>query len=610
MADTANTSQQTQTNDEQQKKKEPSLEPHKYRYKVMTFTINTKDEAFKEQKYLIPLNPSCVKRMFILQDFDQFLQPVFQLDVVLPPAVVDYIYQHRDEIRFLLRIDEIDFISAVSNQSLGSGEDYVENGSETIVNDYFVTFTPDSMKTPNLGEYVEVSDVLAGNTDASDSGAIVKAGQNSANYTMEYTFFLWKEHDVYTLRKQVNAVYSSANIADVSSSMLSDNGFEHVLIAKPTNQQTYGQLLIPPMSMMNVFRFLQNQYGMYSTDVLFFNDIWRVYVIDKSGECLAHEDNEFTKNIISFVNTGSEHAQDSGTSKIVEKKEHHTKLDIRKLSMRSLSSINDVIQGNTNMYIDSRNNEVTTVGGAGEQRGKGCVNVTVDHEGNSYTKTRQANSIAELELNTKITDVRDYDYFAFSPNKSFILNFKDKDFYVYNGYYRLMKATHIFTREGNGDQMAIVGIFELTRKKPLSEEERKSIDYDVFRTAQTSEENKKQAEENGQENKTEDPSYKQSQDNKVAEGKMDPPKTENTGSPAPGSVTSTSNKPEGVPALTSDDKTNLDRLANNNPNAQPINTDTDPKYKAQEDKRAAKKGKEPGNVGGSKPPVPLDKRGK
>ena len=609
MADSVNTAQsKNTTSTNQQKKNEPQLETHKYRYKVTTFTIETKDPAFADQKYLIPLAPICIKTIMLLANFDQFLQPVMKITAILPPPVVDYIRVHKDEISFILRIDMVDFLSGANNQAGGSDKDYAENGTEILCDDKFIFITPDTMKQPNLGEFIEVSDVLASNEKASEIKGIVKAGHNTANYTQEQHIFLWKEHDLYTLRKQVNAVYSSVSIGDAASSMLSENGFNHVLIAPPTNGEKFGQLLIPPMTMMNVFRFLQSQYGMYSTDVIFFNDIWRTYVIDKSGECKAHEENEFTKNILSVVPSRSEHSQFTGTAKLTEKKEFHTKVDVKACSIRSLSAINDVLQGNTNMYIDSRNNEVTTVKGAGEQRGGGCVNVTTDREGSPYTKSRQANDVAELALNMRVDGIYDYNYTSFSPNKAFVFNFKDKDFYLYNGYYRLMNAKHVLTREGQGDQMRITGLFEFTRKKALSEEERKTIDYDVFRTAQVTEEGKNEAKKNGEDNKTSDPSFKQSQDNKVAEGKVETPKTEIKGSAAPGTIEDVSKKPNSTPATEHKEMANLDRLSEQQSKTQPFNPDTNEKYQAQEAQRKEANRKEPSNVGGSKPPTPLNEK--
>jgi hypothetical protein len=61
MADIANTST-TQSNTQSSSKKEQDLQPHMYRYKVVTFTIETpKDEDYREQKYLIPLDPTCIR---------------------------------------------------------------------------------------------------------------------------------------------------------------------------------------------------------------------------------------------------------------------------------------------------------------------------------------------------------------------------------------------------------------------------------------------------------------------------------------------------------------------------------------------------------------------
>ena len=614
MADMSKTNQES-TEKQAPEKQEPSLVSHMYRYRVTTFQIDTKDDpAYKEENYRINLNPACVKTIELIQIFDNgdkpCLQPIMHMKAVLPPPVVDYINLNVNKISFILRIDMVDFLGGFQNQLAGAGEeDYAENGVETLCDDKFITIVSDTMKTPNLDEYRSVSDIMEARERAGDTTNLLEAGHNFANYTSEFEMDLWKENDLYALRKQINAVYSSFTVGDAAMSLLSDNGFKRVLIAKSTNNERFGQLIIPPMAMMNSMRFLQNQYGMYNTDITFFADIWRTYVIDKSGECKAYEENEFTKTIFTVVPTRSEYSQDSCTSNLDEKKEYHMLVDIRKVATRSKSSVNDVLQGNNNMYIDARNNEVTTVKGAGEQRGEGCVNVTTDNEGSAYTKMRQANEISELAMNLRIVNITEYNYGALSPNKAFIFNFKDKDFYIYNGYYRLMKIIHVLTRIGSGEHMNITCLSaEFTRKKALSEDERKTIDYDVFRTAQVTEEGKKEAEQNGADNKTKDPSYQQSQDNKVEEGKMDAPAKENTGSPAPGTMDDVSKKPEGVPALTEQDKGNLDRLAEQPSKTQTVNPDTDPGYQKQENERKQQKSREPSNVGGSKPPTPLDKK--
>ena len=117
----------------------------------------------------------------------------------------------------------------------------------------------------------------------------------------------------------------------------------------------------------------------------------------------------------------------------------------------------------------------------------------------------------------------------------------------------------------------------------MSEDERKTIDYDVFRTAQVTEEGKDEAKKNGEENKTEDPSYKQSESNKIDEGKKDAPKTD-TSAAQPGAMGDISQKPEGVPALTKKELGDLDLYAQPS-KTQPFNPDTDKNYKAQEEKR-------------------------
>ena len=154
---------------------------------------------------------------------------------------------------------------------------------------------------------------------------------------------------------------------------------------------------------------------------------------------------------------------------------------------------------------------------------------------------------------------------------------------MYNGYYRLMRATHVFTRDGQGEYMEIVGEFEFTRKQALSEDERKQIEYDVYRTAQVTEEGKQEAASKADEKAQESPSYNQSENNQVAEGKREASPTAQTGSSAPTSVSDTTNS-----ASTS--------------KSQPFNPSTDQGYQKQE----AAKNNNGNKLTGSPAPRPLN----
>lgn len=500
---------------------------HKSKYIVSKFSLNGPD--FPE---MVDLIPQSIRQIYIIQDFDNCIQPIFQIQVTLPPLVIDYINTHKSDVSFYLRFKEIDYMRAEENYTVDNAP-YNTNGSEDICNGLFILFSADVGRVENLSSYQKATEIITGEKNIELINNITGQGANFKNYTKEYQFFIWKEDDLYNLRTPVNAVFNNVTLGDVAAGILSSNGFKNILMAPPDNTTSFGQLIVPPQNMMNVFSYLQRQYGMYDTDVILFSDINRTYVLDKSGECKAYEENEYQKMIFSVVRSDSEDAQSVGSCTIDEKKEYHTKLDIANIYVRSLSTVHDIIKGNVNKYIDSKNNEITTVSGAGMQRGAGCVNITVDRESTEYTKKRQTNTVSEMNIQIKINILTDYKYLALSPNKSFIFSFKDKDFYELNGYYRLIKAKHFFTREGAGDRLNISGEFEFVRKKALSEEERAAIEYDVFKTAQASEEETAKAESKADENNANDPSYQQSQDNQVKEGKQEAPKTTTKGSETP-----------------------------------------------------------------------------
>lgn len=568
LASTSSNSQQSQSGSENIYK----LARHKSKYKVKQFAIISDD--FPEP---LELNPIGINKIFIIHDYDNCIQPILQLQVVLPPLIIDYINTNKSKISFLFRFQIIDYVNAAENFMMD--QDFKSNGVIDLCNEKFVLFSPDSGKVPNLGEYKSVVETINGETDNNILYQIAKSGENLVNYTKEYSLFLWRESDIYRLRNTVNYVFHNVGIGDAMAGILTSSGFSNVLMVPPDNTEIFGQLIIPPMNLMNVFTFMQDIYGMYDTDITFFSDILRTYVIDKSGKCKAFEDHEYKKTVFTVIDSFNSRSIDVGTATIDLKEEFHNKVDIGDVAIRSLSSIHDIIQGNTNLYIDSRNNEITTVTGAGEQRGEGCINITTDQEGNEFTKRKQANRIAELALNLRITNLSDYNYTALTPNKEFVFSFANKDFYQYNGYYRLLKGTHVFSRDGQGEYLVSVGTFEFARKAALSEEERSSIEMDVFQTAQVTEEGTETAKSKANENNYNDPSYNQSQDNQVAEGKMQVDPAPKAGMVAPDTV------PDVVPAKSK---------------AQPFDPNSDQKYKEEE----AKKNKRVG----SPAPVPLDEK--
>ena len=495
---------------------ELKITPHKSKYKVKLFAIS--DPELSED---VVLHPTAIESINIIQDFESCFQPIVQICCVLPPMVLDFINTHQETMSFILRLQEIDYLSSNVNTI---DDNFNDNGAVDICNGKYIQISADTTKMPNKNAYMAAGEIIDGKREESTKSILVH-GSNLQNYTSKVNIFIWKESDLYNLRAQVNGVYNNASIADTCANLLTENGFSRVLMFPPDNTENFSQLIIPPMAMMNVFNFMQERLGVYNSGILFFSDIYRTYIIDKSGECKATEDNEYPKVIFPVVDDNRIESQTTGTAQLDEKKEYHNMVKISSVGSRSLSSVNDILQGNNNRYIDSKNNEITTVSGSGRQRGSGCVNITNDNEGTSYNKSSQANSINELAQNLQITGLRDYSYKAMTPNKTYIFSFTNRDQYSLNGYYRLTVAKHVISRIGQGDEMTILGVMEFTRKKVLSENERQEITYDVFKTAELSDTAVQDSQSKATEINKQDPSYQQSETNQIAEGKRQAPTT-------------------------------------------------------------------------------------
>ena len=80
---------------------------HKSKYIVSKFALNGPD--FPE---MVDLIPQSIRQIYIIQDFDNCIQPIFQIQVTLPPLVIDYINTHKSDVSFYLRFKEIDYMRA------------------------------------------------------------------------------------------------------------------------------------------------------------------------------------------------------------------------------------------------------------------------------------------------------------------------------------------------------------------------------------------------------------------------------------------------------------------------------------------------------------------
>lgn len=424
---------------------------HRYRYRVETFQVLLPDSE------PIDIITTAIEHIFLTQLYDDAIHPILEIKTLLPPRLHESIVKNKNTVNIRFRLTAVD-----QNNS---------NSYQDIINDVFAILIDDEAPFHESKLYDA--------TNTTTNGGRPVTGQrpyNISDYTEAYELSLWREKDLIAMRKTVNEIYNDCTLSSALGHILSNAGIDKTLISPLNNTQQYGQLIIPPMNLMNVFDYLQQTYGTYYFGTMYFYDFRCLYVLNKSGACDCYEDGEYKKTIISiFDPTNSRHAA-TGTFESPDDQEYHIYLDPQSISISTPSTMEDVISGNNVTIVDPKNNETTEVSGAGQQRGMGSSKVVSDKFGNNFNKSVMLSEINERNLHISMYIV-DHNIFAMTPNKEFVINFTDKEKMKYSGYYRLISAVTAFTK--NGELFNCAAQYEMAQKSGLSSDEVVAINAKV-----------------------------------------------------------------------------------------------------------------------------------
>lgn len=425
----------------------------KYRYRVEVFNLILPSEPDP-----LTLIHEAITRMSISRLYDEALQPIFQLHVNLPPKIYKKFLEEKEDARFHIRIGKVQIDPSEE-------EVFVDE----YINGIFLATTDDEPDFKDEEEYDAVNEAEGGEGDDDDW----KRGiYNISNYTVEYIIPLWRENDLKGLRSVVNESLSGATISTVMTKVYTDAGIEKVLMAPIDNDGSYGQLMIPPMNLLNVHEYLQKVYGTYYTGTVLFADFRCLYVLDRSGLCTAYEDEEFKRTIILVMRPKDDRNYRVGTEPYEKGKLYFQFVNQEAIEFSSPSASADLIGGNNVTLIDSNTNETTEVNGAGTQSGDGNSRVVAENYSNDFSKTTLLADIVEANLTLTVT-ITDYDEFAFTPNKEYLLVYEEKEKQAVNGYYRLTSSNAVFVKRG--DDYDITGTHTFAYKAPLSEDDTNKI---------------------------------------------------------------------------------------------------------------------------------------
>lgn len=417
----------------------------------------------------IDMVPGSVSMLYIDKRYDDAMYPLFSITMSINPKIREFIAMRKDDISFRIRL-QCDIYNTQSSSIM-------PESSEDVFNTIFIPVIDDNVPFWNAQLYNETVERLK--QIASSGGTIEDLG--GANITADHrdvhTYYFYVERDLYRSKDLINDVYNGANLPTICADMLGKHGFDAVLISPADNGDGISQCIIPPMSLLNLFSYLTENYGLHVTGTTTFFDYRCVYILNKSGHPKCVEEGEYPVTIFDVRKTSEPEHFRPGTISIDELKEYHIDPDPKDIVMRNPSATNDHITGNNLIMINSKENSSAKIQGTGKQRGAGNTRVDNNVNYNDYNKTNYANTVSEENLKVMLT-LYDVFMWALTPNKEFIMNIMtDEIDPSYNGYYRPTRTQFIFNKDGEG--LCLQANMFMVKKEDISKQVGESNDVEV-----------------------------------------------------------------------------------------------------------------------------------
>ena len=397
----------------------------KYKMNRMSLSVPSLGQPYE-------INRNHISTIVIDKDYDNFMFPFFEIDVVVPNYVYRAMKKKNQELKAFIDLQYGQF-SEIS---------YTDNdipAFSSYVTDNFYIFMEEM--TP------EVSENIIEEKEKEDE--TFGKGMNLGDATM-VKLLLYREDYLFKSKTLVNAILTSATLIDSLTFVLNKAGLNNVLVTPPNNYKTYQEFVITPVSAMEQIDRICNEFGMHTNGTLIFFDFKALYIIDKNPKCTAFVQNEAkTTYLMSCPSKSQGSTMAKGWYYNPIEKYSLLNLDPSTLQIKDFSGVNDQIYGNDFINIDINTGDVKSVeSGATKSSASlsGPTRVVVTTKGSDTSgsiKRQMSESSKILSMGFSYINLN-----ALNPNKEFVFSIDDTRFSKYAGKYRITKKTVVMQKEG------------------------------------------------------------------------------------------------------------------------------------------------------------------
>lgn len=385
-----------------------------YKYKFSSFNLLIGHE--KPIDYEV--EHDLIGRMMIVEDYENYFFPYIEVTISVPNNIFRLMKKNSTQIKATINL------SNKKKTDMLSTNTEANTNFRNVFNQTFYVFLNEA--SPDLTE---------------EEQEYVEKSQEQYGQLSTVSFLLYPYDYYMRYQKITNTSLANVTLVEALAYVINKVGIRDVLLSPPDNYKTYKQFVITPISFIGQVQRICESHAMHKTGTLIFFGIDRMYIIDKSPKCTAYVTNEQKLTYVIYDTESQENSHSGGC--YINTKDKFTVINTSKVEFTDSSEFVSKTAGSGIISVNAEG-ETSVISGNGTTD---VTTVLVQNEGGDVSSVARH----ALEESSKILSVSmsDINIGAITPNKQFIVNITGTRYKKYNGKYRLTKATHVFTKEGD-----------------------------------------------------------------------------------------------------------------------------------------------------------------
>ncbi len=398
-----------------------------YNYMVTSFDIIYPDGKISN------VLPAMIHSIIKLDDYDNNYFPM--LNVKFNVHINDYykILQNKTKVQFRLRIQKYKSDTNKPNEVTGMKSD--------LFNEVFISYIDDD--TPNF------------NKELYDKAKEVSGTKNTSSpedYAKVMDLYLFRQSDMIGTAIILNKVLGGLSLTDMVFDVYKNCKMgSNLLMQRFENTRSFSEIVIPPLPMLGVLRYLETTYGnFYNGASTIFFDYKTRYILKKCVGCFAWRPQEFKQTVFIVQKSSDSKQGQVSCYKDNSDRKYYVNVTPEAVNISKTSITNDAMDASNIILVDSKSGNKENISTGLDKQGAGNSRVVYhEHNNSRLGQEIKSNMTSEgLLINIRCNNI---DLDCLAPNKEMVLKFMDKrtGSIDMSGSYRLKSMSNRFEKNGN-----------------------------------------------------------------------------------------------------------------------------------------------------------------